>query len=93
MAEDAKRLQFRCILPDTSVGRDTYNMMQRRDISDCSFAFTCDENEWEDIQDEETNQRIGLRSIIHARLLDVSVVGSPAYPHTNVDVDTEDDYT
>lgn len=85
LAEDAKGLRFRCILPDTTTARDVYRLIQRRDIADCSFAFTCDEDSWSEIDDpDDPDTRTALRTIQRASLLDVSVVANPAYPGTSV---------
>lgn len=56
--EDAKGLHFRCLLPDTSDGRDIAALLARGDMSDCSFAFTVDDDgdEWT----EEDRSRLDL---------------------------------
>jgi HK97 family phage prohead protease len=50
--EDSKGLHFRCLLPDTTDGRDYAALLKRGDISDCSFAFTVDD-EGDDWTDED----------------------------------------
>jgi Escherichia/Staphylococcus phage prohead protease len=87
ISEDARGLKFRCNIANTSVGRDVYRLIQRNDLSDCSFAFSVDGDDgeqWSECDDEETNSRVGLRTISRAKLYDVSFVGSPAYPSTSV---------
>jgi HK97 family phage prohead protease len=48
--EDAFGLKFRCLLPDTTDGRDVAALLARGDLADCSFAFTVDEDgdEWDE---------------------------------------------
>jgi HK97 family phage prohead protease len=40
---DNKGLHFRCELPDTTDGRDIAELLKRKDISECSFAFQIDD--------------------------------------------------
>ena len=87
VTEDDKGLRFRCNIADTTTGRDTYKLIQRNDLSDCSFAFEIDGDEgeqWSDECDENSGERFKMRTIRQARLYDCSVVGSPAYPQTSV---------
>jgi Escherichia/Staphylococcus phage prohead protease len=96
---DENGLAFDCDLPNTQVGRDTYESVQRGDLNGCSFAFELGQRdeEWdeEEIEDEHD---LGLRSLVKAarrwavrtiksfrKLIDVSIVTAPAYPGTNVD--------
>jgi HK97 family phage prohead protease len=50
LSENARGLQFRCLLPDTTDGRDVAALLARGDLADCSFAFTVDEDgdEWDE---------------------------------------------
>jgi HK97 family phage prohead protease len=96
--EDSKGLHFRCLLPDTSDGRDVAALLKRGDISDCSFAFAVDDDgeDWTDEdrsslfldddedEDEDRSLRVKVRTLRSVRLFDVSVVTSPAYPKTSV---------
>jgi HK97 family phage prohead protease len=88
--EDGTGLHFRCNVAPTSTGRDVYNLVKRGDLADCSFAFMIDDDggngdSWTEIDDPETSgQRIGLRTVSQAKLLDVSLVASPAYQGTSV---------
>ena len=36
-------LHFRCVLPNTTVGRDALELVKRGDLSQCSFMFTTTE--------------------------------------------------
>lgn len=40
LGEDSKGLSFRCSLPNTQLGRDTHELVQRGDLNGCSFSFS-----------------------------------------------------
>jgi HK97 family phage prohead protease len=84
--EDDKGLRFSCRVADTQAGRDAFKLVQRSDISECSFAFSVDDGceDWDDCQDDETGERYRRRTIRQASLWDTSIVSSPAYPGTTV---------
>ncbi len=79
LAQDAKGLQFKAALPDTSDARDLATLIKRGDIAGCSFAFTVarDGDEW---------NRNGSRRLIReiGSLYDVAICGQPAYEATSV---------
>lgn len=78
LSVDEKGLKYEFSVPNTSSGRDLLVSMERGDISQSSFAFT--------IQDDTWNQENGvdIRTINKVkRLYDVSPVSIPAYPHAN----------
>jgi HK97 family phage prohead protease len=56
--QDDRGLHFRCLLPDTTDGRDVAALLARGDLSECSFAFTVDDDgdEWT----EEDRSRLFL---------------------------------
>jgi Escherichia/Staphylococcus phage prohead protease len=84
---DNKGLMFSCKLPNTSTGRDVYSLIQRGDISQCSFAFGLEQgdDEWTQETDSATGKQNGLRTIRNvSHLFDVSSVTSPAYEATSV---------
>ena len=74
---DETGLRYTARLADTTEGRDLYKLIKRGDISQSSFAFT--------IEDEEYDRKENLRTITKmGSLLDVSPVTYPAYPTTTV---------
>ena len=99
LSEDTRGLKFECDLPDTTVGRDTYESVKRGDLNGCSFAFMVDDSRMCEYKEEEIDDEEGgirgmvkraARAIIRtirdfANLIDVSVVTHPAYPQTSVD--------
>lgn len=76
-------LYFRCVLPDTSNGRDAMELVKRGDLNQCSFGFTVDKDKW------IKGQNIMKRSINKiGSLLEISLVSIPAYDDTDVRVAT-----
>jgi HK97 family phage prohead protease/HK97 family phage major capsid protein len=74
---DERGLHYRAKLADTQEGRDLYTLIQRGDITQSSFAFTIDEDEWSGDRRTRTINRVG-------QLYDVSPVTYPASPTTTV---------
>lgn len=74
---DEKGLYYECDLPDTSKGKEVYELIRRGDISQCSFGFTVmtGTSKWEG--DHRTITAIET-------LFDVSPVTFPAYADTSV---------
>ena len=67
---DEKGLCIRAKLANTTLGRDVYELIKRKDITQMSFAFTVAKDEWND--DEE----MPVRTIVAVeRLYDVSPGG------------------
>ena len=80
LSSDEKGLKYEFEAPKTTAGNDLLEMLKRGDVSQSSFAFTVDEERW----DEKTGQK-PLRTIVKVkRLYDVSPVTYPAYPDTTV---------
>jgi uncharacterized protein len=82
---DEKGLFFRCELPNTQLGNDTYEMISRGDYFECSFSFGIqNENQrW-----EKDEQGIWVRTIKKiSRLTDVCVCSfQGAYSETDISV-------
>jgi len=74
---DGSGLRYTARLADTQEGRDLYKLIKRGDISQSSFAFTIEEEDWDRKANLRTITRMGS-------LLDVSPVTYPAYPTTTV---------
>lgn len=81
--QDKSGLTFEIDLPKTQLGNDTREQISRGDLRSMSFAFSMDSD-----TDEEWRVADGRRErrLLNLRLHDVSVVSSPAYPETSVDV-------
>ena len=70
-------LEFEAMIADTQVGRDTYELVKRGDISECSFAAIVREDSY----DTQTHTRT-----IHKfeEIIDVAAVTFPAYGQTEI---------
>jgi phage head maturation protease len=70
--------------PDTQVGRDTLELVRRRDLRGSSFAFSVDAKSGERWSSDEQGAVREIREV--SSLADVSVVLTPAYPASSVTV-------
>jgi uncharacterized protein len=82
LADSASGLNFRVELPDTGYARDLHESIKRGDISQCSFAFTANEDEWTD--EEIDGEMCSIRTLKSVTVFDVSAVTYPAYEETSV---------
>jgi HK97 family phage prohead protease len=72
-------LYFKAELPDTTLGRDTYELIKRGDLSGMSFGFRVANDNWDLSKDAI------VRTIEQIKELDeISIVPRPAYPSTDV---------
>jgi len=74
MEEDGTGLAYEIDLPDTTVGRDVANLLERGDVSGSSFGFRTIDDEW-----GETDSGFPLRTLKSVALRDVGPVVYPAY--------------
>lgn len=80
-------VKFRFAVPDTTVGRDITQLIERGDISECSFAFWVKTDEWRSgvcFGDKKMDER---RILEVEKLADLSIVMRGAYPTTSVGID------
>lgn len=86
--QDDTGLVYEIDPPDTQLGRDLVISMQRGDITQSSFGFVVDQDDWS----EDDDGRV-IRTIkSFKRLFDVSPVTYPAYPDTDVALRSWDDW-
>lgn len=81
LSSDKKGLLVDADLADTSIGRDLRVLLERGDVSQMSFGFVVNKDEWA-MQKDGTE----LRTIHDVDLFDVSAVTFPAYPQTDAAV-------
>lgn len=79
LQEDDIGLRFELDLPNTTLGKDTYESIQRGDVDGVSFGFRSEDDEVDEPDDD-----MPLRTIKKAKLLEVSAVAFPAYPDSGV---------
>jgi len=77
LSVDDQGLKYRAALADTQDGRDLYKLIKRGDISQSSFAFSIEADEWSEDRSTRTITKVG-------KLLDVSSVTYPASPTASV---------
>lgn len=73
--------------PNTTLGNDLYEMIQRGDLCSCSFAFVDGEVSW-----DFTDREMPCRTVKSIRaLFDLSCVADPAYSETEINARSVDD--
>ncbi|MGI6593690.1 MAG: HK97 family phage prohead protease [Christensenellales bacterium] len=86
LEEDENGLFVRILPPNTQWARDLQVSILRGDISQMSFGFVVEKDEW------STVDGIDTRELIEVKLFDVSPVTFPAYAQTDVAVRAYEDY-
>ena len=81
---DEHGLHYSFEAPKTALGDEVLEGIRRGDISKCSFAFVCGEDNW--TKDENGEYIRHVKKI--KNLYDVSLVYHPAYDETEVKADT-----
>lgn len=82
LSEDDNGLFVEIIPPDTSYANDLLVSIKRGDISQMSFQWQTDEDNW-----DSSDKNNVIRTLIKIkRLWDVSPVTFPAYPQTSLDM-------
>ena len=81
MEEDDNGLYIEIDPPETQWAQDLMRSIERRDVTQMSFGFQVEEEEW-----DKSNKEEPIRTLNKVRLFDVSPVTYPAYPQTAVDV-------
>ena len=81
---DEHGLHYSFEAPKTALGDEVLEGIRRGDISKCSFAFVCGEDNW--TKDENGEYIRHVKKI--KNLYDVSLVYHPAYEETEVKADT-----
>lgn len=82
LAEDKTGLRYEVAPPDTQWARDLMVTVGRGDVNQSSFGFTVVREEW---TTPENRAELPLRTILEARLSDVSPVTYPAYEQTTAE--------
>ena len=69
--------------PDTQLGRDTYALIQRRDVQGMSIGMIVEEDVWTYDRATDAEDR---RRILRAELVEQTFTPVPAYPQTSAQV-------
>ncbi|WP_242145892.1 MULTISPECIES: HK97 family phage prohead protease [unclassified Bacillus cereus group] len=87
---DKKELRFELDIPNTTVGNDAWELIQRGDVDGVSFGMKVIKDKWS--SEERENGKLYKRSILNAELYEISPVAFPAYPANEVNVRSLDDF-
>lgn len=86
LGEDGQGLFVKILPPDTQWARDLQVSIIRGDITQMSFGFVVEKDEWSTVDGVDT------RELIEVKLFDVSPVTYPAYTQTDVGVRAYEQY-
>ncbi|MDE1971407.1 MAG: HK97 family phage prohead protease, partial [Patescibacteria group bacterium] len=81
LSQDDIGLKFSIKLPDTTLARDTKELVRSNILNKCSFAFIVQDESFVQGENGAPDKRIINKM---AELFDVSIVTVPAYPDTSV---------
>jgi HK97 family phage prohead protease len=79
ISTDAKGLKFECILPKTTAAADLIVLVERGDVSGCSFGFVCVADVWS----EDSTGRY-IRTLLDVDLYEITATALPAYDDTSL---------
>lgn len=80
LKDDAQGLAFELDLPDTTVGKDLSILVDRGDVSGCSFGFRVRDggDRW-----EQRGSNL-VRELLNVELVEITLTDDPAYMDTSV---------
>jgi HK97 family phage prohead protease len=80
LTKDARGLAFSMALPDTTVGRDVYELVTRGDVAGASFGFRTIADTWRNEGGEM------IRELLDVEIAEITLTAFPAYTQTDVSV-------
>jgi len=80
LSEDDTGLRFELTPPNTQLGNDVLELVERGDISGMSFGFRALKESWNIAQSPY------LRTVTAAELREITVTSMPAYPESGVEI-------
>lgn len=75
-------LRFELDIPNTTVGNDAWELIQRGDVDGVSFGMKVTKDKWS--SEKRESGRLYKRNILNAELFEISPVAFPAYPANEV---------
>jgi hypothetical protein len=87
LKEDNIGLWFKADLPNNTLGNDTIESVDRKDIDGVSVGFIMKKEEW-----DETDRDNPIRTVLEADLPEISLTAFPAYQSSSVDTRENDPY-
>lgn len=88
--DGAKELRFELDIPNTTVGNDAWELIQRGDVDGVSFGMRVTKDKWS--SEKREDKRIYKRLILNAELYEISPVAFPAYPANEVSARSLDEF-
>ncbi|MDO3680423.1 HK97 family phage prohead protease [Paenibacillus ehimensis] len=88
--DGAKELRFELDIPNTTVGNDAWELIQRGDVDGVSFGMRVTKDKWS--SEKREDKRIYKRLILNAELYEISPVAFPAYPANEVSARSLEDF-
>lgn len=83
---DERGLKFSFDAPNTTLGNDMVELVARGDVSQCSFKFRVEEDNWT-YADKDNGLELDERTITKfSKIYDMSLVVHPAYSNTEASV-------
>ena len=80
LTKDARGLAFSMALPDTTVGRDVFELVTRGDVAGASFGFRTIKDEWRKEGD------VMIRELLDVEIAEITLTAFPAYDQTDVTI-------
>jgi len=80
LTKDARGLAFRMRLPDTTVGRDVFELVTRGDIAGASFGFRTIKDAW------RQEGGVMVRELLDVEIAEITLTAFPAYDQTDVTI-------
>lgn len=84
--DGTKEMRFELDIPNTSVGNDAWELIQRGDVDGVSFGMRVTKDKWS--TEKRGELKIYKRSILNAELYEISPVAFPAYPANEVSAES-----
>jgi len=82
--ESSRGLEFELALPNTTLGRDTWELVRSGNLTGMSFGFAVQSERWSD-----QRTALPLRELLAVDLMEISIVTWPAYDATSVSVERQ----
>ncbi len=80
LSEDDTGLRFELTPPNTQLGNDVLELVERGDISGMSFGFRALKESW------DITPTPYIRTVTAAELREITVTSMPAYPESGVEI-------
>ncbi|MDT2275159.1 HK97 family phage prohead protease [Paenibacillus larvae] len=90
VSDGDKELRFELDIPNTTIGNDAWELIQRGDVDGVSFGMMVTKDKWS--AEQRDDKKIYKRLILNAELYEISPVAFPAYPTNEVSARSLEDF-